>query len=345
MEQASILVVEDDVVIRSNLLGQLKKLGYSVGETASNGREAVKKAEELSPALILMDIRLDGDMDGIEAAQQIHSHLDIPIVYLTAYADAETMARAEATEPFGYLMKPFNITEIHSTIKIALYKHEMERRLKKALAEKEVLLKEVYHRVKNNFSVISSLINIQSRSVKDPRDREIFRAMGNRVMSMAAVHQQLYQSGDLEKIDFAEYLKKVSVNIIQSYEASTDRIRLSVHSDADFFLPLDTAIPCGLIVNELVSNCIKHAFPGERAGTITITLHAGDDGARSITVRDDGVGLPGGRDLLQSDSLGMKIITLLVKQIKGVLEMESAEGALFRVILPADAGTRDRKGN
>jgi len=336
MEQASILVVEDDVVIRRNLLDHLKNLGYTVGETASSGREAVKKAEELSPSLILMDIRLDGDMDGIDAARHIHSRLDIPVVYLTAYADAETIERAEATEPYGYLMKPFNITEIHSTIKIALYKHEMEKKLKKALAEKEVLLKEVYHRVKNNFSVVSSLINIQARQVRDPRDREMFREMANRIMSMAAVHQQLYQSGSLDRIDFAEHLEKVSASIVQSYELSSGRIKLSVRSKADFFLPLDTAIPCSLIANELISNCIKHAFPGGRAGEISILLSSGEEGARSMTVRDNGVGLPADKDISQSDSLGMKIISLLVKQINGTLEMESDGGAVFRVSFKGD---------
>lgn len=129
MENVQILVVEDESIVAIDIQNRLKGLGYSVAAIASSGEEAIKKAEETHPDLVLMDIRLRGDMDGIEAAKQIHAHLNIPVVYLTAYADDKTLERAKVTEPFGYILKPLEERELHSTIHMALYKHRIERRL------------------------------------------------------------------------------------------------------------------------------------------------------------------------------------------------------------------------
>ena len=130
MSLTNILVVEDEVIVAKNIQDKLEKLGYSVKATVTSGEEAVKKTEEMQPDLILMDIKLEGDMDGIETTKQIRKNFDIPIVYLTAFADDETLNRVKLTEPYGYIIKPFNERELQSNIEIALYKHQMENKLK-----------------------------------------------------------------------------------------------------------------------------------------------------------------------------------------------------------------------
>jgi CheY-like chemotaxis protein len=132
-KQARILVVEDESLVALDIRNTLERLGYAVPATVFSGEDAVKKAEELQPDLVLMDIMLAGDMDGIEAADIIHTRCDIPVIYLTAYADDETLARAKITDPFGYLLKPFEARELHVAIEIALYKHAMEQQLSAAL--------------------------------------------------------------------------------------------------------------------------------------------------------------------------------------------------------------------
>ncbi len=132
MVETKILVVEDEAIVAEAIRRRLQKLGYTVPATASSGEEAIKKVEENNPDLVLMDIVLQGEMDGIEAAEQIHTRFDIPVVYLTAYSDEKTLLRAKITEPFGYIIKPFKERELQVAIEIALFKHEMEKKLKES---------------------------------------------------------------------------------------------------------------------------------------------------------------------------------------------------------------------
>jgi CheY-like chemotaxis protein len=132
MDKAQILVVEDDNIVVMELEDSLQSLGYAVSDVASYGEEAIEKAAERRPDLVLMDIRLKGDVNGIDAAQEIHERFDIPVIYLTAYADEDTLQRAKITEPYGYIIKPFEERELYSVIEMALYKHRMERKLKES---------------------------------------------------------------------------------------------------------------------------------------------------------------------------------------------------------------------
>jgi len=147
MAKTSILIVEDEGIVARNIQKRLQKLGYSVPAVASSGREAIKKAVSTNPNLVLMDIVLKGDMDGVEAAKKIKSRNDLPIVYLTAYADDKTINRAKITEPFGYVLKPFEIKELHSAIQVALYKHEAEKKLRKKEKQLVKTLKNIGHAV------------------------------------------------------------------------------------------------------------------------------------------------------------------------------------------------------
>ena len=198
------------------------------------------------------------------------------------------------------------------------------------LNEKEVLLKEIHHRVKNNLQIISSLLNLQSDQVKDTSTLRVLRDSQARVRSMALIHEKLYQSKSLAKINFGEYVQSLSRDLFRSYQRTLGDIQLNVQVD-EIFLDLDYAIPCGLILNELMTNALKYAFPNGRNGVILVELRAGPDQTLSLKVADDGVGLPSGLDILKNKSLGLQLINSLVKQIDGALLVENSAGTAFQV--------------
>ena len=214
------------------------------------------------------------------------------------------------------------------------HRKRTEDQIKASLQEKEVLLKEIHHRVKNNLQVIYSLLRLQSAHIKDKHDLEIFKESQNRVMSMAFVHEKLYQSEDLAMIDFAEYTRKLATSLFHSYAAYPEIIALEINVE-DVFLGIDNAIPCGLIINELVSNCLKHAFPRGKKGKIRVELrsdkdlHAGDKFI--LTVSDDGIGFPKDLDFRNADTLGLQLVTTLVKQLKGTIELDRDGGTEFKI--------------
>jgi two-component sensor histidine kinase len=208
-----------------------------------------------------------------------------------------------------------------------------EERIKQSLNEKDILLKEIHHRVKNNLQVISSLLSLQSGYVKDKQSLSLFTESQNRVKSMALIHEKLYQSHDLARIDFEEYIKSLTTFLFRSYGVDPNMIVLNIDVK-DVTLDIDTAIPCGLIINELVSNSLKYAFPEGVSGEITIGLHEKKDGGTpyyELTMSDNGVGLPEHFDISTSASLGLQLVTTLVGQIGGTLEVIREHGTTFRI--------------
>jgi len=495
MAKARIMLIEDESIIAMDIHNCLEKLGYEIPALASSGEEAVKIAIEIKPDLILMDIILEGKMDGVEAAEKIHNLIDIPIIYLTAYADDQTLHRAKITEPFGYILKPFEDKELQTAIEMALYKHKMERKLKEneqwlsttlksigdavittdkngnitfmnsaaealtswsqeealgryisevfnisgsseesryistfeggafaspedrilisknniqrpisdsiapikddrgiiqgavlvfrditerkhaeeelrrahdelelriqertaelksanedlqaeitdrkaaeeklkaSLEEKEVLLREIHHRVKNNLQIVSSLLYLQSKSATDEAAIEAFKESQNRIKSMALLHEKLYRSSNMAKIDFAEYIKNLVSYLHQSYGASSRKIELKINID-NVLLGIDTAIPCGLIISELVSNSLKHAFPEGASGEIRVELHSVEDNGFKMIISDNGIGLKKDSDSRAGSTLGLQLVNALVKQIDGSLKLDSSHGTTFEI--------------
>lgn len=200
--------------------------------------------------------------------------------------------------------------------------------LEKSLAEKELLLKEIHHRVKNNLMIISSLLSLQSRQVKDRETMDLFRESENRTRSMALIHERLYRSEDLKNIDLAEYLGRLASEIFRSYSADS-RIRLNLEID-ELKVDVETAVPLGLIVNELLTNAVKHAFP-DGEGTVTVSLSK-RNGTVTLEVSDDGAGFPEDIDWESSPSLGLQLVRSLTEQIDGKVEMISDGGTTFRII-------------
>lgn len=206
---------------------------------------------------------------------------------------------------------------------------QKEEALRASLEEKTVLLSEIHHRVKNNLQIVSSLINLQAMRTRNREVLENLRETGNRIHSMALLHETLYGSGNLAKVNFSSYIKNICVHIIHSYGA--ENIILEPHL-ADITIELDQALSCGLIINELVSNALKHAFPGERKGKITVELQELPDNQIMFAVADDGIGLPQEVDINKSETLGLKLVSMLTEKLKGNIELIRDGGTTFRII-------------
>lgn len=207
-------------------------------------------------------------------------------------------------------------------------KKTMEQ-IRRSLEEKETLLKEIHHRVKNNLQIISSLLRMQSRRPLDEATLILFQESQNRVQSMALIHEQLYQSPDLSQIDFGEYIRSLTDNLFRCYGVS--RVALNIKTNG-LKLTLDTAIPCGLIINELVSNSLKYAFPQGRKGDINIFLQSTADNTVTLTVSDSGIGIPETLDWQNSNSLGLRIVRNLTKQLKGNISLDCSNGTTFHIV-------------
>lgn len=578
---ARILIVEDESIEAMNLKECLHSMDHEVIHVASRGEEAVQKTIELEPDLILMDIVLKGDMDGIDAAKSIKS-LNIPLLYLTAYSDENTLKKALAGEPYGYILKPFDERKMKMAIEVALYKNKTETKFKKqqetyyqtifensgtamgiieenmqlsrvnmefvaltgfsketienhmkwtdffseknqlklkkfhlnrmmdpfstpehfesqlitndknikpvllnfalipgtkkstisilnisklreaedilkksqkkykgifdnaaeaiilldrkgtilevnsklielsgfskdeligtnfvkllshveiscrkalnsfkrligggnlkdiewniknkngeevhilahpsilkeknkinsimvileditqrkiaenklknSLTEKEILLREIHHRVKNNMQIISSILSLQSMQLNDKAMKDILIECQGRVKSMALIHEKLYQSPDMGHISFDIYLKKLLSEIYNTYTSHTSSIKLNMDID-NIELSIESAMPCGLIINELVSNSLKHAFPKDK-GILTIALQTDEYNKDYyiLTVQDDGIGLPKNIDPEKTSKLGLKVVSILVDQLNGKLELDRSHGTKF----------------
>jgi two-component sensor histidine kinase len=213
---------------------------------------------------------------------------------------------------------------------------EAEEQLVASLHEKELLLKEVHHRVKNNLQVISSLLNLQAREIRDPEAARLFQDSRGRIRSMALIHEQLYRSEDLARIDFAAYVRDLVHHLERGLgqDAAPVRFRIDVQP---LSLPLDLAICCGMIVNELASNAQKHAFPNNRAGEIRVGFSF-QSGLYHLTVADNGVGFQAEMADSATPSLGLKVVQALTRQIRGELDVQHDKGTTFTVRFHPEQG-------
>jgi PAS domain S-box-containing protein len=206
-----------------------------------------------------------------------------------------------------------------------------EKAVQASLREKEILLREIHHRVKNNMQIISSLFNLQAGHIKDESARRMLKEGQLRIRSMALVHEKLYQSRDLAKIDFADYLRTLSDHLFLFFQVGSDRIRLEPDLE-HVHLDINTAVPCGLLVSELITNALKHAFPAGRKGVIGIRLRRRKDSTVELRVADDGVGLPEALNFRCAESFGLQIVDLLVGQLEGTIELDRTKGTAFTIV-------------
>lgn len=206
-----------------------------------------------------------------------------------------------------------------------------EEQIKASLMEKEVLLKEIHHRVKNNLQVVASLLYLQSRKIKDKQIESMFLNCQNRVKSISLIHEKLYQTNDLARVDFDKYIKSLIYHLFNSFSVKSNQIALSIKSE-NIFMTMDTAIPCGLIINELVTNSLKHAFPSNRKGEIAIEMQYHTNNKFTLCVRDNGIGLPKDFDYTESDSLGFLLVQNLVKQLEASMDVNTDNGTEYKIV-------------
>jgi len=210
-----------------------------------------------------------------------------------------------------------------------------DEKIKTSLNEKVLLLKEIHHRVKNNLQIVSSLLYLQSKYLKDKEALNFFIESQNRIRSMSLVHEKLYRSKTLAQINFSEYTRDLVNSLFRSYSIDINRIKLKMNIQ-DVVVKINTAIPCGLILNELISNALKYAFPDDSTGEVQIALKLIEDGKLELSVSDSGVGLPKNFEISNLSSLGMELVETLVEQIRGKLEIDQKNGTKFKIVFPKE---------
>ncbi|BAQ62640.1 circadian input kinase A [Geminocystis sp. NIES-3708] len=215
----------------------------------------------------------------------------------------------------------------------------IEQKIEASLKEKEVLLKEIHHRVKNNLQIIHSLLNLQSRSINDPSTAMKLQESQSRIQSMALIHEHLYQSDNLSEINLSEYLKELINVLFSTYQINTLSIEMKVKVEKNFFLDIDSAVPCGLIINELISNVLKYAFNENEKGKLLIVITADDQENLVLTIADNGKGLPPNLDWEKSTTLGLKLVKNLVRQLRGNIILDREEGTKYIITLTRIKGS------
>ena len=335
-----IMVVDDEVMITDELEEMLGSNGYQVVGKAGSGVLAVDLAEKLHPDLVLMDIVMPGEMDGIEACGHIQKDMDIPVVFLTAYGDDAHVSRAKAVYPYGYIMKPYHDDQIKAVVECALEKKKREQNIEETLngfrfqAEScKLKFKEIHHRVRNNLNVITSFLSLKSLRIEDKRCLRVLKEISARVYSIADIHDRLSLSEDLETVPCQKYFQSLKRSLERAY-LITESVRLTMEAE-DLKLDTEKILSLGIMITELVSNALKHAFPKGMPGEIRIDIRRLGHGA-VLTVTDNGIGFPEGLDFRKTtEALGLEIVRTLVSQWKGTMEMERTRGTEFKITLPA----------
>jgi len=335
--------------------GAAGRLGAEVGATRPLLDGVVGRVFRTNEVQVVPDVSLDPDYV-LEASSPLQSELAVPmrrgerlLGALNLESDQRDAFDSEEVQLVQSLAEAVSLALDNSRLYAAAQSELAERKraedqIRASLAEKEVLLKEIHHRVKNNLQVITSLLYLQSKDITDPTVRSLFLDSENRVRSIALVHERLYRSADLAQVNFGEYIRSLSGSLIGSYGDSSNSVRLVVDVEA-VYLNIDVAIPCGLIMNELVSNCLKHAFPDGRPGEIRVELRRADDDHVILTVADDGVGFPKGLDARNTSSLGLQLVYTLTEQLGGKLELDGNAGATVRVVFATGEQRRAEVGN
>ncbi len=348
-EQIILLAIEDITEHKrlESLLTESEERYRRLFETASDGIVLLEKGEgkitHANPATEkmlgyaknecvgnkLQDIGVSLDIGDFQTTMQnlnksgILNYNDVPVKTKSGqhiYTDIYLVDRARLVQ--------CNIRDITD-------RKQAEEEIHASLREKEILLRELHHRVKNNMQVISGLLDLQARSSGNPELIEMLNKSQSRIRSMALVHEQLYVAKDLARIDMVGYVRALSQELFRAYKIDPRKIDLIVPTEGNVCVDINKAIPCGLILNELVSNALKHAFPGDRPGELRIIIHETKNKEIEIIVRDNGLGLPDDVDIHQPRSMGLYLVNGLVKkQLEGQIEVRRDNATEFRIKFP-----------
>jgi two-component sensor histidine kinase/ActR/RegA family two-component response regulator len=316
----------------------------------SEAVDGLKTCRTVAPDCVLLEYKLP-DMTGLEFLAQLHAETPlnepaVAVVMLTSLSSEQVAVEAMRSGAQDYLLKHrisgprLGLAIQKATQKVGLIRElrDEQARLARSLAEKEVLLKELHHRVKNNLQVIASLLRLQANAATDEAVTAVLEESQHRVEAIAMIHEQLYESADLRQVHLAHQAQLLLTNLFQAFGVNPSRIsgEVVVCPRADgspLVLGVDQAIPTGLILNELISNSLKHAFPNDRSGSIRIEAQS-HDGRVDLAVIDDGVGVPEDLATRKCKSLGLQIVEILARQFGGSWELKREAGTVFRLSFP-----------
>ncbi len=325
----AILVVDDDEASRYIKTRVLESQGFEVSQ-AGTGEKALDRIEERAPDLVLLDVKLPG-MDGIEACRIIKERWPSVFVLHTsaAYRKPSDRTRGLDSGADGYLAEPVEPSELVANVKSLLRIRQVENELRAVVERNQVLLREVQHRTMNNMQLVISFLNLESRGLSDQHAKDRIKAVIQRVSALAAVHHHLYSRGAIDRIDFGSYV----ADLVKDIGNATGEDRIVFRTQADpVWMEADRAIRLGLVVNELVTNAIKYAFPGGERGQISLSLHATGNEA-VLTVEDDGRGFEPSSSTGSTRS-GLSLSQALAEQSDAELIRDATtRGTRWRIVL------------
>ncbi|MCG8458217.1 MAG: PAS domain S-box protein [Holophagales bacterium] len=314
----ALVIVDPKMRIRSANRAAHELLGYAEGELAGQPLDRICPDRDPTNTGSMLRLTDDGRIRNVDLNFVRKNGAVVPVSF-----SGSTLRDADG-----------RIQEVVCVAYDISERQRMEQRLRTSLREKELLLREVHHRVKNNLQVISSMLELQSEALGDPSLLELVRDSRHRIRSMALIHEQLYRSDDLAEIRLGAYFEDIATHLLRSHGAGDGRVELRLRL-VESSLDLDRAIACGLILNELVSNCLEHAFAGDRRGELRIELLEPAPGRLALVVADDGPGFPEGASLERSGSMGLTLVRAMVEQLRGTLELRNHGGAEARLEIPA----------
>ena len=326
------ILVVDDTPDNVELICQILEDEHEMIRALS-GKDAIKLAAEEQPDLILLDAMMP-DMDGYDTLQKLKQDektAEIVVVFLSArYKDVDRVVKGLSLGGFDYLTKPIEDEVLQAKIRAVERVLQAEGRLKKSLEEKTLLLYEVHHRVKNNLQIMSGLLKLQAREAENGEVRKALVKAQDRIHSMAITHKLLYGSKNFLEMDLKDFLSSLCRSLKAQHQG-TVKADINLHGEP-VTVGIDYAVPCGLVLNELVSNSLMHAFPDGTEGRISISITSSEENEVVITIDDNGVGIPDKVNFETAESMGLSLVRDIVKkQLNGRAELDRSEGTKIKI--------------
>ncbi len=329
-----IYVIDDSETACEHIKKTLNALEYSV-TTSLSGKDALTKLAENPPDAIILDLFMP-EMNGIEVIKKLRvldKTRDIPIIIVTVSDKNQDLKKALDTGAIDYITKPFDEIELLSRLNVALRLKKRDDQLKETIKDKEQLLRELTHRVKNNLSMIISLIDIKKANAEDKKTIQDYEELISRTQTLSVLYDQLHSAKDIAVIDFSYYIITLIKALNDSQNINEDTITTITTIEKDIILNSSDTINIGMLITELFTNALKYAFPNNAKGTVEIKVSKHSE-AIEVIVSDNGIGFSKGFDFSTSSGFGLSLVQLFVKKLKGTLKYSGTNGATFTILIP-----------